>query len=258
MNIFLAIPQYKEMRPEEIKRIKDALEIEDYESATPGLHPMVDLTIAGLKGWASENKSRIRVCFVKGDGNLPRVRTLQWGVCQKEITQGTEFDYYMVMDDDISFTPDGFQYLIDANKPIVGGIYTFKTHREPYIGQACCKFYDDDWGSFNSPFKLRWLNGGCILIKISALKQMNAKYQELRINLWEEALGISESTALWLPSIHQEDGKSYFLSEDYAFSERARQAGFDIWADWRVNPYHWSAENGFSIQPETASKERTA
>jgi GT2 family glycosyltransferase len=153
-------------------------------------------------------------------------------------------------DDDISFPPEAIDILIDDNKPIVGGIYTFKTTDPNYVGKACTRFFKKQVLHENGPFEVQWLNGGFILVKKDVLLTMIDAYDDLRFDWPKEGKSITDAEktwALWCPMVYKDLQSRIFLGEDWSFCHRARQIGFDIWADLRVKLIHWNGEKGFSI-----------
>ena len=48
----------------------------------------------------------------------------------------------MIMDEDISFDPEAIDILVNDDKPIVGGIYTFKTQDPYYTGKVCTRLIE--------------------------------------------------------------------------------------------------------------------
>lgn len=246
-NIFVAIPQYKKMPEAEIERIAKELRLDGWEPSMSGFHPMFDISIANL----CRGKHTIRLCIVNGDGNLPRVRSFQAGVFKWEYENPdiASCDYFMIIDEDISFLPEAIDHLIADDKPIVGGIYTFKTNSERYVGKICTRLLDNEPGDNNGPFRVRWLNGGFIMVQAQTLLDMMQHYaDELRFQVGEDSgMGIKESCALWCPKVHVGPNERVFLSEDWAFCQRAHDMGIDVWADWRCKLIHWSGENGFGI-----------
>ncbi len=241
-NIFLAVPQYKKMPEAEVQRIKKELNLEEWETKHEGFHPMFDISLTNL---LNTEHHRVAYCNVNGDGNLPRVRSFQLGIWRKQYETDLKSDYFMIVDEDISFTPEAIDLLIEDDKPIIGGIYTFKTSNSHYIGKACTRFLDDQGLiKFDQPFQVRWLNGGFILIKAEVLLAMIEKYKNLEFDVTPDSqMGMNHTWALWCPKVFDK----VFLSEDWAFCQRAREAGFDIWADFRVKLIHWNAENGYSL-----------
>ena len=244
-NVFLAIPQYKKMPVAEMDRIKDALDMEWWEPSFDGFHPMFDASVAGL---FNTGKHKIRYCVIHGDGNLPRARAFHLGTWRQEWETENRCEYFMIVDDDLSFPPEAIDILIEDDKPIVGGIYTFKTTDPNYIGKACTRFFERQELHENGTFKVQWLNGGFILVKAEVLLHMIEEYSNLAFDVPKEGnMEAKETWALWTPMIYKEKTQRIFLGEDWAFCQRARQLGYEIWADLRVKLIHWNAENGFTI-----------
>jgi hypothetical protein len=184
------------------------------------------------------------------DGNLPRARSFSFGVWRKEYDNPTlRCDYYMIMDDDISFTPEAIDLLVKDDKPIVGGIYTFKSTDPKITGKACTRFFPRQEYSGDEPFKVRWLNGGFIMIQAKVLLAMIKAYPELMFDIPRDTSNLDAEVtwALWTPMVHQCENERFFLDEGWAFCQRAREIGFDIWADLRVKLVHWDAEFGYTI-----------
>ncbi len=245
-NIFLAVPQYKKMPEAEVQRIKKELNIEEWETNLKGFHPMFDISVSNL---CNVPHHKINYCNVNGDGNLPRVRSFQLGIWRNQYETENKSDYFMIVDEDISFQPEAIDLLVEDDKPIIGGIYTFKSQNPNYVGKVCTRLFEDtSLVKFDEPFPVRWLNGGFILVKAEVLLDMIEKYKYLAFDVFADSpMGIKETWSLWCPSVYHNNGERLFLSEDWAFCQRAREIGYEIWADLRVKLWHWSAENGYAI-----------
>jgi hypothetical protein len=241
-NIFLAIPQYRKIPDAEIERIRKELQMDWWKPyLKKGFHPMFDESVRRL---VSAGRHRIRHCVITGDGNLPRVRSNHLGTWREEYNTQDRCEYFMVVDDDISWPPEAIDFLIEDDKPIVSGVYTFKTENENYVGKVCARFIEGQDVEEDRPFKIRWFNGGFVIIKAEALLTMINHYPDLEIRMPSELnMGAERTWALWCPRVHEGE----LLSEDWAFSQRAREIGFDIWADMRFKLIHWNAEYGFTI-----------
>ena len=150
----------------------------------------------------------------------------------------------MTLDDDISFPPEAIDILIEDDKPIVGGIYTFRNPSAYYEGKVCTRFFEKQEIHDDQPFKVRWLNGGFILVKAEVLLTMIDAYKDLEIDMVPKpGMQATKTWALWAPMVYERT----LLSEDWAFCQRAREIGFDIWADLRVKLIHWEGETGFAF-----------
>ena len=244
-NIFLAIPQYKKMRSVEQERIAKELNMDWWKPVREGFHPMFDASLNNLFG-----KHRVRCSIMHGDGNLPRARAFNLGVWRQEYDNpDLRCDYFMIVDDDISFPSEAIDILIEDDKPIVGGIYTFKTTDPKLTGKACTRFWEHQEFELNAPFKVRWLNGGFIMVQAKALLAMIDAYPELMFDVPKDNANITadKTWALWTPMVFQDTKERLYLGEDWSFCERARAIGFDMWTDLRVKLVHWDAEFGYSI-----------
>jgi hypothetical protein len=117
------------------------------------------------------------------------------------------------------------------------------------VGKACTRFYEKQEFSSDAPFKVRWLNGGFIMVQAKALLTMIDAYPDLVYDVPKDNANINadKTWALWTPMVYQDTNERLYLGEDWSFCERARAIGFDIWADLRVKLIHWSAEYGFAI-----------
>lgn len=143
----------------------------------------------------------------------------------------SDADYYFNIDADIMFLNcDKFNpidKLIELDKDIVGGIYVYK--RQPILPTFrpldLQKIYEEtgkfpEKYEFNIPeelFEVKWLSGGCMMIKREVIEKMVKKYMIPN-----------------LPMIH----KGEYLSEDFAFCERAREMGYKILAEPSINLGH--------------------
>jgi len=248
-KIFLAVPQYKKLHDFEIERIKKELQMDWYEPVfKKGFHPMFDQSVGDL---VNAGNHKIRICINTGDGNLPRARASSLGIWRYEYDTKDRCDYMMIVDDDLSFPPEAIDILVNDDKPIVGGVYTFKTQNPQYTGKACSRFYKNQIAYSDRPFEIRWLNGGFILVKAEVLLAMIEKYGDLEYDIPEEhQVSAKKTWSLWQPRVYECDGQRIFLGEDWAFCQRARETGFDIWADLRVRLIHWNAEYGYTISIE--------
>jgi len=142
----------------------------------------------------------------------------------------SDCDYFFNVDADIYFFDEDISpldILISNNKNIVGGIYVYKkkpclpTHRTLELQEI----YERD-GKFPKDYKfiipkdlhkVKWLSGGCMLIKREVIEKLMKKI--LIPNL---------------PMVY----KNEYLSEDFAFCQRASEIGYEIYADPRINLGH--------------------
>jgi len=117
--------------------------------------------------------------------------------------------------------------LVERDKDIVGGIYVYKkepvqpTHRPLDLQEI----YEQD-GEFPKDYKfnipnevheVKWLAGGCMLIKREVIEKLVEKYQVPN-----------------LPMIYKKE----YLSEDFSFCQRAIELGYKIYADPSISLGH--------------------
>jgi hypothetical protein len=243
-RIFLAIAQYKKFPDAEAIRVARALDLQDWQPSGNGFHPMFEISMFNLLEWARITGNEIFVNIVNGDGNLPRVRSIQAAVWRNEWDKGNCFDCITFMDDDISFVPESLEYLIQDDKPIVGGIYTFKSQHPYYTGRVCTRLMTGVTVTDKEAFEVEYLNGGFIMVQASTMLDLMDKYNHLQFTLGENnPSGVKKAWAIHCPFVHN----GLFLSEDWALSQRARDAGYKIYGDLRCSITHWSGEFGYKI-----------
>ena len=135
----------------------------------------------------------------------------------------TDADYLFFVDDDVKFmslAENPIDLLINLGKDIVGGIYVYK--KPPYLPAFrpldLQKQFEEN-GEFpkdykfkipDEPFEVEWLAGGCTMIK----REVIEKIAETHPHPFCSCVYRGE-----------------FLSEDFAFCKRARDLGFEIWAE---------------------------
>lgn len=248
-KIYVALPRYRMMSEQEVQHLKKVLDIEDWVTQLPGFHPKIDISLARL----IHAYPHSGITVLTGDGDLARIRSVNLAIWKDLWDKGKRYDYYLVLDDDIEFFPEGIQTLIDDDKPVICGLYTFRSKKPEIAGIPTAKFFDGQFGKLDEPFKIRWSAGGFILLKAEVLLHMIDHYKDMRYDLPEQMEGIiqspKETWSVWDQYLYTHDGATMRLSEDYAFCQRLMDIGYDIWADWRVKLYHWDGDTGYGLTP---------
>ena len=143
----------------------------------------------------------------------------------------TDCEYFLNLDADIIFLHDSLydplDILISANKDIVGGIYVCK--KPPYLPVfrplKLQKIYEeegkfpDDY-KFEMPkelFEVQWMGNGFKLVKREVIEKV------------KEMIKCPN-----LPMIYKDE----YVSEDWAFDQRARELGYSVWAHPEINLGH--------------------
>jgi hypothetical protein len=141
----------------------------------------------------------------------------------------TDCDYLFNLDADILFLEqkDILDRLISLDKPIIGGIYVYK--KKPCLPVyrpldlqkrwEIEKIFPDNY-KFDippEPFEIKWLGNGCKLIKREVVEVVKKQIKCPN-----------------LPMLYKDE----YLSEDFAFDQRARELGYTVWADPSIKLGH--------------------
>jgi hypothetical protein len=149
-------------------------------------------------------------------------------------------DYYLQMDDDISMPPHAISTLIEADKDIVGGAYRLKSQdKEPKAALRAYKSFSIG-DHPNQLIKLKYLSTGCFMQKRATVEKMVDAYKDLRyIANGVEVKDNPERFATYMPFIY--DGE--YLSEDWAYCQRALDIGLEVYLHTGVLCGHWGLHN---------------
>lgn len=162
----------------------------------------------------------------------------------------TGADYLLFVDDDNPIPPDTLEKFLEADKDIVSAPILSRNAGKDGK-HALCSFYSKTVKVDNKDLRLYFpiekfrdegplhqidaTGTGCILIKRQVLEALYKKYQD---NIFEFGdIKFKKKTTI--------DGVEYdrrTMSEDCEFSERAVDAGFEIWLDDRIRPYHMTQQ----------------
>lgn len=157
------------------------------------------------------------------------------------------FDYVFFLDDDNPVPPETLRLMLEDDKDIVTVPILSRNPDEKGVHHLC-SFYADELDTSIGPLKLYTpitefkeegplheidaTGTGCLLVKIEVLKTLFPIYQDC----------IFEFGDLRFDKV-KKNGIEYdrrTMSEDCEFSERAINAGFKIFLDERIRPYHLS------------------
>jgi len=160
-------------------------------------------------------------------------------------------DIMVILDDDVQFLPDDLEKIISQARELqepVGGIYVTRS-REPHIASMLWPNQPILFGPGQELVNVRYLATGFMAIPRKVLQAMldhpgfqtvhglePLVYYEQGVGdtpLWDffRPFGIREGDTLRAAGYENADERNHILSEDWAFCERARQCGFQIWAD---------------------------
>ena len=138
------------------------------------------------------------------------------------------------IDSDMGFDPDDVEKLRAHQLPVVCGIYAKKGKRE-----FTCKFLPDtrriQFGKSGGLLEIMYAATGFLYVKRQVYLDMQSK---LKLPVCNTMFG--ESVTPWFqPMVRDYQNGHWYLSEDFAFSERIRQAGYKIFADTTVRLMHY-------------------
>ena len=160
-------------------------------------------------------------------------------------------DVMVILDDDVQFWPDDLFKIVtlarEKQEP-VGGIYVTRS-REPHLASLMWPGQTITFSPDAHPLRVRYLATGFMAIPKVVLETIRAWPGFMSINgvepiaYCEQGVGdlpmwdffrpfcINEGDTLRAAGHPNADSRTHYLSEDWAFCERARQCGYDIWAD---------------------------
>lgn len=143
----------------------------------------------------------------------------------------SDCDYLLSIDADLEFPVEALDRLVQHDLDIVAAPYSVKNIPARWavaLGDAIPTYV-------KGVLPVRYVPGGFTLIKRRVFEAMATD----ALKFYEEA---DDKTyyAFYLPYLHTgESGKQAFLSEDFAFCQRARDLGFAVHCDFDVRLNHW-------------------
>lgn len=143
------------------------------------------------------------------------------------------FDALVWVDDDVVIPRTAFSELLKADKDIVAGVYRLKQD-EP---AAAVRLPPDgpEWNQVLHDGLLTralYVSTGCFMVRRSVVEGMIEKYPEMK---YRRNVLADEAWAFFQPYIYNQE----YLSEDWAFCQRALDAGFEVWVHGAVKCDHW-------------------
>jgi hypothetical protein len=192
----------------------------------------------------SDPRERVYMETFDGDALISRTRS-QLATKFMESDELTDADVMVIIDDDVNFHPDDFWKIVDGarrtNAPY-GGIYVTRS-REPHT--AALGFPGQELrfekAEAPDPAPIRYLATGFMAVPKAVLQSMldhpgfQTTHGTEKLTYCEQGVG---SHPMWdffrCFTIKEPDGRIHYLSEDWAFCERARQCGYEVWADQSI------------------------
>jgi hypothetical protein len=147
------------------------------------------------------------------------------------------------IDADVEFHPDAVERLRAHRLPIVGGIYPQKGKRaiacHPLPGSPKLVF-----GRDGGLVEILYAGAGFLLVRREVYLTVQ---RQVGLEMCNERFG-SPMIPFFHPMVHPCEDGHWYLAEDWAFCERARQCGYKIMADtairlWHVGSYSYGWED---------------
>jgi hypothetical protein len=163
------------------------------------------------------------------------------------------YDELMWIDSDIGFDPAAVDLLRGHGLPVAAGIYPKKGLRE----LACHLLPETSqiiFGEGGGLFEIMYAATGFLLTHRRVYETIRERE---RLPTCNERFG-RPIVPYFLPLISPDGAGHWYLGEDFAFSERARRAGFAVMADSRIRLRHigrhaYSWEDAGSDRPRYTS-----
>lgn len=186
--------------------------------------------------YASLHGYRVMLSPHVGDSLVCRARN----TALQDFLDRTNAGWYFTLDDDIAIPPDCFVKLVEADKDIIGGFYRLKKDRKKGDNLAeglAFRIKEPFDLTVEEPVEVFYISGGCVMHKRSFLEALKTYYPERE---YLENVTDRKIIALYTPFIHPETRE--YLSEDWAFCQRAIDKGFKMWMHTGVCCEHWGLQ----------------
>ena len=187
---------------------------------------------------------KLTLSNVSGGGIHKARNNLAW-----EFLTKTDAEWFMSLDTDIEFHPDFIAKLMAHNQGVVGAPYC---HKKPELEWSARAIAGKGVDPATGLQELCAAGTGFLLIKREVFEKIRADHPEIEhIEDWVEGRNqkkwdfFSEGIVCDPPYYPQPT----FLSEDFYFCKRARDAGFPIYLDTSFYVKHWDGSRGYPENP---------
>jgi hypothetical protein len=143
------------------------------------------------------------------------------------------FEELMWIDSDIAFEPQSVQRLRSHDLPIVCGLYPKKAEKE-WSSKLLPGQKSIALGDGGGLIEILYAATGFLLVRRQVFLEVQ-RQQDLPACFWR---GATPTIPFFLPMVISSGGGHVYLGEDFAFCERARRCGFQIFADTSIRLQH--------------------
>lgn len=186
------------------------------------LEPECEASLQKLRGRG------IKVRIFRGASAIDQARSM---MATDALRDG--FTELLWVDSDIAFELEDVDRLLAHQQPFVCGIYPKKGTKS-----LACHVLPETrelvFGEEGGLTEILYAAGGFALVRSSVYERMR---EQLSLPACNAQFGKS-FTPYYLPLVKETSDGAWYLAEDFAFSERARQAGFTVHADTRIRLRH--------------------
>lgn len=196
-----------------------------------------------LMALVTSGKFKVTLSNVSSGGIHKARNNLAW-----EFLTKSDADLYLSLDSDISFSPEHVMRLVSHDVDVVGGPYC---HKKPQL-EWSARAIDGKGPDPKTGLQELTAHGtGFLLIKRRVFEKIRLENPELaHIEDWSEGKGETKwdffSEGIVTEPGHYE--KPTFLSEDFYFCKRCRDAGFKVFVDPSFFVMHWDGGRGYPEQ----------
>ncbi|MCY2995649.1 MAG: hypothetical protein NTY19_48555 [Planctomycetota bacterium] len=145
------------------------------------------------------------------------------------------FEETMWIDADVGFSADAVDRLRSHGEPLACGIYPKKGQRALAVhvlpGTPHIVF-----GKEGGLIEVQYAANGFLLVRREVYAEMQ---RQLELPVCNQRFGGRPLVPYFIPMVRPDGSGHWYLAEDYAFCERARQCGFRIMADTTIRLQHF-------------------
>ncbi len=143
------------------------------------------------------------------------------------------FEETMWIDSDVGFNPDDIELLRQHQRPLVSGIYPQKGKRA-LASQLLPGTPSITFGKDGGLVDLLYAATGFLLVRREVYLAIQSK---LSLPVCNERFA-RPTIPFFEPMVRPIEDAYWYLAEDYAFSHRAKECGFSVFADTRIRLWH--------------------
>lgn len=159
-----------------------------------------------------------------------------------------DWTHLMWIDADIEWKPEDIMKLVMEDKDIIGGYYPCKTY--PLQQASSIKTHNKEDVETDTLVETTYVATGFMLIKREVCEKMHEHYMpDLKFFYSSQTHRDRRYVDVFAPIIDKEK-QDLYLTEDYAFCERAKKIGFKCWMSKRVQLGHVMGSWVFSNEAE--------